>query len=224
MIRYRIRIRVGPGGSCSSRWYGLRRRLVRTARSSIAALPDPAGQGGRTGASRPGASAPARRSAGTSELARRPRRRASRRPGRSAAAPRTSRRRRTTGRAGPAGAPGRRPGARPRARRRAPRCWRTTRVKCSSAARAASSPCERATIHRASASFDSIGSAGRRLAARRRAATSAAAARPGSASSRPNISSGGAVSGMLFPTDELIFSPSQERRSGVVSTTCGSSP
>ena len=41
---------------------------------------------------------------------------------------------------------------------RAPRRRRTTRVKCSSAARAASSPCERATIQRASASFASIGS------------------------------------------------------------------
>jgi hypothetical protein len=29
---------------------------------------------------------------------------------------------------------------------------------------------------------------------------------------------------MLLPADELIFSPSQERRSGVVRTTCGSSP
>ena len=84
-------------------------------------------------------------------------------------------------------------------------------------------PCERATIQRASASFDAIGSA----AGGSWSATSRH--HSGSSSSgirivRPNISSGGAVSGMLFPTDELIFSPSQESRSGVVSTTCGSSP
>ena len=41
---------------------------------------------------------------------------------------------------------------------------------------------------------------------------------------RPNCSSGGAVSGMLFPTDELIFAPSHERSSGVVSTTWASRP
>ena len=41
---------------------------------------------------------------------------------------------------------------------------------------------------------------------------------------RPNCSSGAPVSGMLFPSDELIFAPSHETRIGVVSTTCGSSP
>jgi hypothetical protein len=41
---------------------------------------------------------------------------------------------------------------------------------------------------------------------------------------RPNCSSAGAVSGMLLPTDELILVPSQESRSGVVSTTWGSIP
>ncbi len=41
---------------------------------------------------------------------------------------------------------------------------------------------------------------------------------------RPNCSSGAIVSGMLFPSDELIFSPSQETSRGVVSTICGSRP
>jgi hypothetical protein len=40
----------------------------------------------------------------------------------------------------------------------------------------------------------------------------------------PNCSSGGAVSGMLLPTDELILAPSHESRSGVVRTTWGSRP
>ena len=57
----------------------------------------------------------------------------------------------------PGDGPDRRPAegapARPRAPRRA-----STRRKCSSAARAASSPCDRVTIHRASASFACIGS------------------------------------------------------------------
>jgi len=35
---------------------------------------------------------------------------------------------------------------------------------------------------------------------------------------------GAAVSAMLFPSDELIFCPSQETRSGVVNATWGSSP
>ena len=96
-------------------------------------------------------------------------------------------------------------------------------MKCSSAAAAASSPCERATIKRASASFASIGSpagAGRSATSRHHSASCESGIRI----VRPNISSGAAVSGMLLPTDELIFSPSHESRSGVVSTTCGSSP
>ncbi len=89
--------------------------------------------------------------------------------------------------------------------------------------RAASSPCERATIQRASASFASIGSPAE--------TTCSTTSRYQSSSSesgirivRPNCSSGGAVSGMLLPIDELIFSPSHESRSGVVITTWGSSP
>ena len=60
---------------------------------------------------------------------------------------------------------------------------RTTRVKCASAARAASAPCERATMKRASASFASIGSPGGTAPAPRRAGTSRRASRRGSASS-----------------------------------------
>ena len=96
-------------------------------------------------------------------------------------------------------------------------------MKCASAACAASSPCERATMKRASASFASSGSpAGA-------GCSSTSSYHCASWSSeirivRPNCSSGAIVSGMLLPTDELIFSPSQETRSGVVSATCGSSP
>ena len=108
---------------------------------------------------------------------------------------------------------------------RAPRRGRsapaTTRVKCASASRAASSPCERRTMNRASSSFASIGSRSRAPAARRRASTSPRASRRGSASSGRTAPPAARSSGMLFPTDELIFAPSQERRSGVVSTTCG---
>ena len=60
---------------------------------------------------------------------------------------------------------------------------RTTRVKCSSAARAASSPCERMTMNRASSSFASMGSDVRYAAARRRAPTTARASRRECASS-----------------------------------------
>ena len=112
------------------------------------------------------------------------RRRASRRPGRSAAAPPRSRRRRR-----------RRDEQRRqvhriavrerdlRRSRRASRRWRTTRAKCASAARAASSPCERATIQRASASFDAIGSPAGGVLLGDEPPPLAAAARPGSASS-----------------------------------------
>ena len=78
-------------------------------------------------------------------------------------------------------------------------------------------------MKRARASFASSGSpaGGSRSQTRRYHSGSSSS---GTRIVRPNISSGGAVSGMLLPTDELIFSPSHETRIGVVSATCGSSP
>ena len=112
----------------------------------------------------------------------------------------------------------------PRARPRAPRRWRTTRVEVR--LRRLRPPPRRASARRSSARARAS-----TPSARPRALGCSATSRHhcGSSSSgirivRPNISSGGAVSGMLLPTDELIFSPSHETRSGVVSTTCGSSP
>ena len=83
-------------------------------------------------------------------------------------------------------------------------------MKCASASRAASSPCERVTIQRASASFASRG----RLRREELLLASTSRYHSERRSSeirivRPNCSSGRAASGMLFPTDELIFSPSQ---------------
>ena len=72
-------------------------------------------------------------------------------------------------------------------------------------------PCERATMNRASASFASSGSpsgAGRSAISSYHSASWSSEIRI----VRPNISSGAAVSGMLLPTDELIFAPSQREQ------------
>ena len=87
-------------------------------------------------------------------------------------------------------------------------------------------PPRRASGRRSSARARASTPSARRPAApaRRRAATSRAAARPGSASSGRTSPPAARSAGCCCPTDELIFSPSHESRSGVVSTTCGSSP
>jgi len=86
-------------------------------------------------------------------------------------------------------------------------------------------PPRRASARQSSARAPASTASDRRRSApaRRRAATTGKE-RVGDPHRAANISSGGAVSGMLLPTDELIFAPSQERRSGVVSTTWGASP
>ena len=127
-------------------------------------------------------------------------------------------------RAAPAGAPGRRRGASRRARPRASRRARTTLSKCSCAA--CRRPPRRASVRRSSApARASLPLARRPAAARSRPAPPLGEHRVGDPTSSGRTSPRAARSeGCCCPSDELIFSPSHDSRSGVVSTTCGSTP
>ena len=101
---------------------------------------------------------------------------------------------------------------------------RTTRVKCASAAARRRL---RASARRSSGRARASPRADPPRAAAPPAARAGTTRSSSSSEMRivlPNCSSGDAASGMLLPSDELIFSPSHERRSGIVSTTWGSRP